>query len=170
MPSTETIFAVLIFAILLALALYFGRQQVQALRWLRGQEALPPEDRRYVQRQAWLRLLGCVLLVTLGSQVGAAYLFGLEDQVRALGQKIQQQQEEGGPMVLTTEEENFRRFYGFYWIAALVLLSAILFLAAYDIWAIRRYGRRHMRLIHEERRAMLEGQVARLRSERNGHT
>lgn len=167
--TTEVTFALLIFVVLLALAVYFGRQQVQTLRWLRGATELPEEDRRYVRRQAWQRLIGCALLLALGSQVAAAYLFGLEERVRELGQKIQAQRERGEPLTFTAEEQEFRRFYGFYWIAALALLAAIVFMAAYDIWAIRRYGRRHLQQIHDERRAMLEGQVARLRSERNGH-
>lgn len=169
MDPTELIFAVLIFLVLGAVGLYFARQQVQALRWLRTQTELPAEDRSYVRRQARLRLIGCVLLWTLGAQVAAAYVFGLEARARALGEQIEEQRQEGGNIVLNAEQKSFRTLYGLYWITALLVLLAIVFLAAYDIWAIRRYGQRHLRKIHEERRAMLEGQVLRFRSQRNGH-
>jgi hypothetical protein len=42
-------------------------------------------------------------------------------------------------------------------------------LAAADFFAIRRYGRQQYRQIQEGRRAMIEGELARLRSQRNGH-
>jgi len=169
-PATETIFATLIFLVLFCLALYFGRQQMQTLRWLRTQPDLPPEDEQYARRQLKLRLIGCGLLVVLGSQVAGAYLFGLEERIHQLGQKIQQQKEQGQPVDLDPDERALRTVYGIYWIAALVVLLTIVFLAAYDIWAIRRYGQRHLRRIHEERRAMLKDEVARMRTDRNGHT
>ncbi|MBY0527603.1 MAG: hypothetical protein K2R98_29670 [Gemmataceae bacterium] len=164
--TTELTFAALIFSVLLALAIYFGRQQVQALR---TPSELPDEDRRYVRRQAWLRLFGCFLLVLLGAQVGGAYLFGLEGRIRELAEQIDEQYRRDGTVVLNEEQRELRRLYGIYWIAALVVLLAIVFLAAFDIWAIRRYGRRHRLKIDAERRAMLEGQVARFRAQRNGH-
>lgn len=166
----EIIFAALIFIVLFCLALYFGRQQVQTLRWLGTVPDLPPEDQQYVRRQVKLRLIGCGLLVVLGSQVAAAYLFGLEDRVRELAQDIQRQRDQGQEIKLDLDQRALRTLYGIYWIAALVVLLGIVFLAAYDIWAIRRYGRRHLRKIHEERRAMLEDHVARMRTDRNGHT
>jgi uncharacterized small protein (DUF1192 family) len=169
-PATETIFAGLIFVVLFCLALYFGRQQMQTLRWLRTQPNLPPEDERYARRQIKLRLIGCGLLVVLGSQVGAAYLFGLEARIHELAQDIQRQKAQGEQVNLTPDQRALRTVYGIYWIAALVVLLTIVFLAAYDIWAIRRYGRRHLRQIHDERRAMLQDEVARLRTDRNGHT
>jgi hypothetical protein len=165
----ENIFAVLIFFVLFCLAYYFGRQQMQALRWLHTQPNIPSEDEQYARRQIKLRLIGCGLLVLLGSQVAGAYLFGLEDRIRDLAQHVQRQQQAGEPIALTPEQQALRTVYGIYWIAALVVLSAIVFLAAFDIWAIRRYGRRHLKKIQDERRAMLEGQVARMRTERNGH-
>jgi hypothetical protein len=171
-PATETTFAALIFVVLFCLALYFGRQQMQTLRWLRTQPDLPPEDQQYARRQIKLRLIGCGLLVVLGSQVAAAYLFGLEDSIRELGRDLDMQRQEhpGQPLVLNPDQRARRIVYGIYWIAALVVLLTIVFLAAYDIWAIRRYGRRHLEKIHQERRAMLKDEVARMRADRNGHT
>lgn len=169
MPALEAIFAGIIFVALFCLALYFGRQQMHTLRWLHAQPDLPVEDRQYARRQVTLRLIGCGLLIVLGSQVAAAYLFGLEQRVRLLAQDIESKRQQNQPVELDPDQRALRTLYGIYWITALVVLMAILFLAAFDIWAIRRYGRRHMEKINEERRAMLKDEVARLRSERNGH-
>ena len=50
----------------------------------------------------------------------------------------------------------------------LVLLTLVC-LAFFDLFAIRRFGRRHYRQIQDDRRAMIERQVALLRTQRNGH-
>jgi hypothetical protein len=51
----------------------------------------------------------------------------------------------------------------------LILLMSIIFLAAIDFFAIRRFGLRHYRQIQADRRAMIEGELTRIRSQRNGH-
>jgi hypothetical protein len=56
-----------------------------------------------------------------------------------------------------------------YWIVALLVLLAIIFLAAFDLLATARFGLRQQRLLEAERHAMLEAQAMRLRKERNGH-
>jgi heme A synthase len=168
--ATELTFAAIIFCAMVALALYFGRQQIQTLRRLRDANDIPPDDIHYLRRQARFRIVGCVLLVVLGAQVAGAYVFGLEARVRDLGEQIDSQRRAGVEVQLNEDQQRLRQFYGIYWIAALIVLLVIVFLAAYDIWAIRRYGRRHRQKIDAERRAMLEGQVLRFRSQRNGHT
>jgi hypothetical protein len=168
--ATELTFAAVIFCAMLGLAFYFGRQQMQTLRRLRAPNDLPAEDVVDLRRQARFRVVGCVLLVVLGAQVGGAYVFGLEASVRQLGEQMDALRREHGEVNLDADQQRLRSFYGIYWIAALIVLLLIVLLAAYDIWAIRRYGRRHRQKIDAERRAMLEGQVARFRSQRNGHT
>jgi hypothetical protein len=48
-------------------------------------------------------------------------------------------------------------------------LMAVLMLAAADFLATRRFGRRAHQKILDDRRMMLERQMARLRQEGNGH-
>ena len=67
------------------------------------------------------------------------------------------------------EEIQFRQMYAIYWVIVLLLLLAIILLAAVDFMAIRRFGLRHFRQIQADRRAMIEGELARIRSQRNGH-
>ena len=69
----------------------------------------------------------------------------------------------------TPAEEEFTRIYAIYWGIVLLLLLAIVILAGIDFFAIRRFGLRHYRQIQADRRAMIEGELSRIRSQRNGH-
>ena len=78
MTLPQSIFASVLVAVLLGLAGYFGRRQLQALRGLRSAEEMPPEDRRYVRNQAWRRLAGSALMVVIaGFFVGAFFVEGV---------------------------------------------------------------------------------------------
>ncbi len=169
MPTGQQIAAVLIVVVLLGLSLYYGRQQVQLLRWLREQRELPPEDRRYYRRQAWLRLSSCSLMLFIASLVAGFYGFGYEAEVDALANEVQARRERGVPRVLDAEEQRLGRIFAVYCASVLLGLMAIVFLVALDVWTIRRYGRRHWRQLQEERRAAIQGHVTRLRIDRNGH-
>jgi len=73
-------------------------------------------------------------------------------------------------VALDAEQKQFRRWYVGYWISALLLLLAVVCLAGFDLWAIRRYGNRHMQQIRDDRKAMFQEELSRLRSQRNGHS
>jgi hypothetical protein len=156
--------ATLIVVALVGLALFFGRQQRQSLRWLTEQQELQPEDRRYHRRQAWLRLVNCGLMLLLALLMAGYYLLGLNARVNelvAMGPV-------NAPENLNLEQKQARWWFGAVTFSMLVLLMTIVFLVAIDIWSIRRYGRRHMRQIDADRRAMVEDQLERYRSERDG--
>ena len=159
----QPVVAYLIAAVLLALAVYFSAQQILTLGRLRSQTDLPAEDRTYFRQQAWVRLACSSLLVLLAIMVGGAYASGLQERATAL------QRQPGQEPVLTTEQERFLKLYGAYWITVLVILMVVVLLAALDIWAIRRYGRRHLRQLQADHRAIVDDQLAALRTERNGH-
>ena len=61
------------------------------------------------------------------------------------------------------------RLYGGSVIVLLLLVLALIGVAGYEIFAIRRYSVQQMRRIQDERRAMIASETARLRRERNGH-
>jgi hypothetical protein len=169
--SVESICATLIVVVLVCLALYFGRQQQQSLRWLREQTELPPEDQRYYRRQAWLRLINSGLMLLLATLVGAYYLGGFDARVVALGNLIADGIKRNEPVPLDAEQIQLRRIFAGFCLAVLLILMTMVFLVAADIWAIRKYGRRHMSKINADRRAMIDREVARMRSvERNGHS
>jgi hypothetical protein len=161
----EQIVGTLIILLLLGLAAWFGRRQVQTLRDTRSVENLPSEDRRYVRRQAWRRLVGCALMVVLAGLLAGWYLLGFHEfanQLRA------QAEATPSPVERTPEQERALRFCAYYLIISLLTLLAMLGVAALDFWAIRVYALRHHRQIMADRRAMIERQVARLRQEGNG--
>jgi hypothetical protein len=163
----EIVFGSLLVGVLLALAAYYGRRQVQALRALRLDPGLPDEERRYERRKAYRRAASCVLLVVL-----AALLTGLLAVAAPASRLLAEEREHLGPDVAsryTEEEKAFLRFYGWGWIAFLVVLSVVLVLAAADMLSTRRYALRQFRRLHADRRAMIARQANRLRRERNGH-
>src|SRR5262249_14502331 len=65
---------VILGALLLGWAGYSAWRQVQTLRALRAAENLPPEDRRYMRNQAWLRLGGCGLMVALAALLALSFI------------------------------------------------------------------------------------------------
>jgi hypothetical protein len=157
----QPVVAYLIAAVLLALAGFFSLQQILSLRRLRFQPEIPPEDRAYIRQQAWTRLACSILMVLLAVLVAGAYASGLEE--RALAQR------QPGDQAATVEQQRFLKLYGAYWITVLVILMVVVLLAALDMWAIRRYGRRHLLQLQADHKASVEQQLAALRTERNGH-
>lgn len=169
MESTQALAAYVLAALLLVLSCYISVQQLRSLRKLRLQNELSDEDRSYFRYQVWVRLTGCILMVILGAMVAGSYALGLEDRANEMGKAVHEQRLQGGDVTMTPEQHRFSKLYGAYWITVLVLLMVIVLLAALDMWAIRRYGRRHMKQLEADYRASVEQEVAILRSRRNGH-
>jgi hypothetical protein len=164
--SSEVVIGVLLAAALVALALYVGWRQVMSLRQLRGQDALPDEERRYERRKAWRRLASCGLMLVMAGLLGGLQFYvgrwqELADERERLGL------DKAAPF--TAEQKAFVHAYIGSWIALLIVLMVVLALAAVDLWATRRYGLRQYRKISEDRRAMIQRQANRLRQQRNGH-
>jgi hypothetical protein len=149
------------------LAALFARQQVQTLRALPAKTGLPEVDRRYFRRQAYRRLAGCGLLFAVAAMMSVWYVNGLDAGLDALG-AARDAQIAAGERRFTPEQEAARRFYVSYVSAMLLLLLALVILAGLELNAIRRYALRHSRKIRDDRRAMLEQELAAMRRERNG--
>jgi hypothetical protein len=153
----------LLIVALLSVSVYYGFRQVRELRGLRRGPGLPAEEALYQRRRAWRRLAGCGLMLLLAGLLAGALVY-----LEAPAQRLADQ---GVPSAdaFTPRERDFVRLYGGYWIAFLLLLMAVVFLAAFDLWSTRRWGLRQHRKLQADRRAMIERQVTRLRQERNGH-
>jgi hypothetical protein len=164
--SLSPLIAWLLVLVTLGVAGYFAWQQTQTLRDLRHRTGLTPEDRTYFHRQAWRRLFGCGLLVIVAVLLSSWYLLGIDARFDEL-RDVMQQQRAAGNFSLRPEQEQAKRFFAYYWIAVLLLLLAIVTLAGIDLNAIRRYAARHARRIRDDRRAMLERELANLRRERS---
>jgi hypothetical protein len=163
-PS-EYALAALLTGIVIGLALFYGLRQMLALGRLRLQTDVSDDERHYVRRQTWIRLLGCLLMLALGCLLAGAYVSGLERRAHELGEHIEQKQ----PVELTPEQKAFRELYRWYWLGVLALVLAILVLAGFDLWMIRRFRVRQLRQISADRKEMLREELAKIRHTRNGH-
>jgi hypothetical protein len=162
----EVVLAFSLVALLLAVAGYFAWRQVQTLRGLRQQEDLPRDDRIYLLRQAWRRLIGCALMGVLAALLAGWYLFDFESQAAALHTR-------GATVAEATQlgaaQQRLINFFSIYWAGTTLVLLAIICVGAVDYFAIRRFGLRHYRQLQSDHRAMIERDVALLRRQRNGH-
>jgi hypothetical protein len=149
----------------LVLVVIFGRQQIHTLRALQANADLPIEDQTYMRRQAWRRLTGCGLLVAIAGMLSYWYLSGLDAGIDQFGDMVQARRA-AGQKELTPEQEQAKQFFVGYWISVLLLLLALVILMGFDLSAIRRYAKRHSQKIRDDRRAMMERELAALRRER----
>src|SRR5262249_10373789 len=131
---------------------------------------MPSADRRYHYGQAWVRLACCGLMILLAALIGGSYLLGMEKRADEIAQEKEGQVAEGNKPERNAEQKEFLNRYTVLWSAALVALMMLLLLAAYDLWAIRRYGLRHLRQLQEKRRGILKKELSLIRTQRNGHT
>jgi hypothetical protein len=169
--SSEQLLAVVIVTVLVGLAGYFGWQQVRAIKRLRQTENLHPEDRRYHRLHAGRVFICCVLMIMVAGMVGGWYILGFEGSARDLGQQATDQPANSDHLLDAAQKRSLT-FFTVYWVLAILLLLAMVYVAFLDLWAVRRFGLRHMRQLQADRRAMLERQIALLRAERaesNGH-
>lgn len=170
MDGVQATMAYLIAGLLLGLVFYASWQQGRTLSRLRSTEEIAPAERRYLRKQAVLRLVCAGLMLLLAGLVAGAYASGLEDRAAELGRALQEQRERGEEISLTAAQRQFRKLYSLYWIAVLLVLLGVIVLAAGDIVGIRRYARRQLRQLDADRQEMIRQQVAGLRSQRNGHS
>jgi threonine/homoserine/homoserine lactone efflux protein len=161
------VFGTLLVVLLLAVAGFYAWRQVLLLRRLRRREDLPPEEDSFLRRQAWRRLINSGLMVVLAGLL-AFSLVHLEGRVGKVARERERFTKENAPP-LTEQEKDLLRAWGWLQVAILLVLLTILFLAAVDLFATRRYARRAFRKLQADRRAMIERQATRLREERNGH-
>ena len=160
MTPAQIVFGAALVVILLGLAIVYARKQLRVLKQTAGSAAAQSSEGVYLRRQAWRRLVSCALMAVLAVLLAGAMLY-LEGPAQQLADQ--------GPDV--AEEPAHRLFvnlYSYYWIGFLLLLLALVVLAGVDFWAVRRFGLRELKRLHEERRAMIARQSALLRQRREG--
>jgi hypothetical protein len=164
----QIVFTSLLIVILLGLAGFSIWRQWQTRQGLHGEINLSLEDRLFVQRQVRRRLACAALMVLLAGLLSLSFVLeGPANQLVDQGEKARARGDE--PPELAPEQERFLHLWSGFWIVALLVLLGIIVLAGLDLRAIRRYGQRHLRQIQADRRAMIEHEIARVRSQRNGH-
>jgi hypothetical protein len=164
----QIIFGAILVLVLLFVSLLYGVRQFIALRRLRHAEEMPLDEANHLRSQGRRRLVTSLLLLLLGIMLAGDLIF-LEVPAQQLADQRVQQERQGDTTPLSGEQRQFARFYGSFFVFFLLVLMAVVFLAALDFWATRRYGLRQHRKLSADRRAMIEREVSRLRQERNGH-
>lgn len=167
MAPSQIITGTLLILGLVALAGFYAYRQLRLLWRLRQRVDLPSEEDDFYRKQARRRLINSGLMVMMAGLM-VALMATLEGPAQELANRREQFTQEDAPP-LTEQEKSLMRAYGGVVIALLVVLFVILFVAGLDVVATRRYARRQYRKLESDRRAMIERQVARLRSQRNGH-
>lgn len=168
MEISQVAFGTLLVAALVGMAGYYGWRQVQALRALRAAQE-PPEDRTYIRRQAWRRLVGSVLMVVFACLFAGWFAFGMDDLANQLVQQGEEAAAASDNPVMNAAQKQAFSLIGYYSIGTLLVFLMLVVTAGVDVLAIGRYRRRQFKKIQDDRRAMIERQAARLRSQRNGH-
>jgi hypothetical protein len=166
--NSELIYGGILVVVLLALAGYYGFRQVQMLRGLRVPDERSPEERAFCRKQAWRRLICSVLMIALAGLLAGSVAFTPSiRRIVAYNEATVEDAEEARPDL---EDQRVAKIvYGSYWIVVLLVLLSIVALAGIDVIAIRRYGHTQLLQIQNDRRAMIEKEVAKLRRDRNGH-
>lgn len=167
MGWTQIIFGAVLVVVLLFVAIFYTVRQILALRRLRATEEMPLEEHAYLHSRARRRLVTSLLLFLLGIMLAVALIY-LEAPAHDLAEKLAAMREQGDSTP-DPEQRTFTRFYLSFWIVFLLILMTVIFLAGWDYWATRRYGLRQHRKIIDDRRAMIEREISRLRQQRNGH-
>lgn len=169
MGWTQILFGAILVVVLLSVAVLYIVRQVLALRRLRTTEEMPLEERIYLHGRARRRLVTSLLLLLLGGMLLVDLLY-LEVPAQQLADQREKSQQQNDSPSLNEEQRSFARVYGWFFVLFLLVLMIVVFLAGLDYWATRRYGLRQHRKLLDDRRAMIEREVSRLRQERNGHS
>ena len=164
LSPSEIVFGVLLVAGLVALSVFFGQQQLASLGRLRSQAGPLDEEGLYERRKARRRLFSCALTLLMAVQIGA--LLGTWDSTAG---RVARERQDVDPAVEPTDEQRVLvRVWSGIAISLLVVMLVVLVLAALDVWATRRFAIGQYRKINEDRRALIQAEVNRLRSQRNG--
>jgi hypothetical protein len=157
----ELVAGTFLIVVLIGVVGYFSRQELRNLRRVRTDPAASPEEQQRARNRTWRRLaLGALLLVL------AVQLLG-EFQLEIMRRQLMPEGEE--PLeTLSAEQRSFARMYTYYWIVFLLLLMAVLFIAGYDLWSLRRWSLAEHRRLNSDRREMIKEEVALYRRQRNG--
>ena len=168
MDWTQILFGTVLVLVLLGTAVFYTVRQIVALQRLRAAEEMSLEERAYLLSRARRRLVMSIFLFMLGVMLAGGLIY-LEAPAHELAEEraAMRQQDDAPP--LNPEQRGFARLYLSFWIVFLLILMAVVFLAAWDYWSTRRYALSQHRKISDDRRAMIEREIARVRYQRNGY-
>ena len=160
MHQFEHVWAASLVVVAVGAALAFGWRQA---RFLWTAPASDSEERAVMRRSARRRLVVSALVAACGVLIAGPYLTGLAGRINALVDLPP-----GERQPLSDEQRHDVWMYYLCWAAVMVALVIALVIIAVDFWDVRRFWRRSLQRLNDDRRAMLERQLARLRAERGG--
>jgi uncharacterized protein HemX len=159
-------FTLVLVAVLLGLAGYFGWQQVRTLRGLKAPAGVDADNRFYLRSQAYRRLFCSLLMVVLAAQL-VGWLF-LEATDQELQRELRAARAIDPAAPPSQEQKAFAQIFVLHMSAGLFVLLMLLVLATMDFWATARYGLSQHRKLQADHRALLKKEVDKHRQERNG--
>lgn len=163
----ERITMLVLVAVLVGVAWYYCRKAWRTLQATSPAFEMMPEERRFLRRQAWRRLVNGGFMIALAAMLAGSYALGLQSRAEAIGLEREAQAVDGIKPPLTPEQQRFGRFFSGYVIVLLLVLAVVILLAGIDLFATRRYAITQLRRIQADRRAMMERQLERWRRERD---
>jgi len=166
-PYHQIVFGVALVLCLVVLAVVAAWRQFRLLREVASDQS---EEGRYLRGRARRRVVCSVLMFLLAALLGGALLF-LEERAQRLADEIDEAErlaaEVGADVDVLNDPVNkrFAKVYGYYYLGLLLVLFALISVAGWDYWVVRRHGLEQFRRLQEERRAAIDHHRARLRSE-----
>jgi len=151
MVSVDVTIATLLVVVTLGVASFFGWRQFWQIRRLKIDT--PSSEQQFMLRVARRRLVISVLLVLVAIGIATLYVSGLEEAIRVLHE------------MADPEKRQTAKLYVWIWLSILVILLAIVTLVGIDLWDVRRHWRQSLQQIRDERREMMDEQLAKLRDE-----
>lgn len=168
MDWTQILFGAVLVFVLLGTSVFYTVRQIVARKRLRAVEEMSVEERAYLLSRVRRRLVMSIFLFMLGVMLAGALIY-LEAPAHQLAEERAAMRQQDDAQPLNPEQRGFVRLYLGFWIVFLLILMAVVLLAAWDYWATRRYALSQHRKISDDRRAMIEREIARVRHQRNGY-
>jgi hypothetical protein len=109
-----------------------------------------------------------MFMVLLACLFSGWFLFGIDDVADHLVQQGRDAVENGQKPEMDAEQRQAFKLVGWYSVGTMLVFLALVATAGLDVLAISRYRRRQFQKIRDDRRAMIERQAARIRTQRNG--
>lgn len=165
--TSEQLAGFLLVALLVVLGAFFGFRELRALNRLRTFEHVPEEEGRYIRRKAFRRIAASVLMWVAACLLAGS--FWISPGVEERAEKLRVEKEENNQTAPSPEDRQVFHLYTLYWIGFLLVVLALLILAWFDLMATRQFGISQHRKIQDDRRAMIEEELLKLKYDRNGH-
>lgn len=144
----------------LVLGLGAGYRQVFTLKRLRSEPFMAAEDRSYFRSQATRRLIISALLLVVSGMIVGYYVSGMDQRMDAIPERNRAAGEPPPDDPQAKADKEFTKLVGFYWIAIILILGFVVFVAVLDVWATRKYWMARYKEMKADHEAKLQRDLA----------